>query len=120
VIDPKARTITYQSAGHPSPILWNPDGTLTELHSEGSPLSLRGGEPQPIKTCALPSGSLLTLFTDGLIESTHNVFEGEQRLRAALLDPAVHAAENPAKMLHDAVLLDGSRDDVAILTIKTT
>jgi hypothetical protein len=27
-------------------------------------------------------------------------------------------AENPAQMLHDLIVTEGSRDDVAILTIK--
>ncbi|HTV73235.1 MAG TPA: SpoIIE family protein phosphatase [Candidatus Acidoferrales bacterium] len=113
-----APTITYQAAGHPPPVLRLPDGQLTHLHNQGPPLGLRTGRMQCNQRCALPSGSLLTLFTDGLIESTHDIFEGERRLREALLDPAVLGAAHPAKMLHDAVLVDGARDDIAILTIK--
>jgi serine phosphatase RsbU (regulator of sigma subunit) len=66
----------------------------------------------------LPAGSLLALYTDGLIESTHDILEGERRLHAALLEPALAEAEDPAKMLHELILVDGSRDDVAILTIE--
>jgi serine phosphatase RsbU (regulator of sigma subunit) len=66
---------------------------------------------------ALPAGSLLALYTDGLVESTRDVLEGERRLHAALLDPTFAEAEDPAKMLHDLILAGGSRDDVAILTV---
>jgi hypothetical protein len=35
------------------------------------------------------------------------------------MDPALGEVDNPAKMLHDLILVDGSRDDVAILTIAS-
>jgi serine phosphatase RsbU (regulator of sigma subunit) len=117
VIDPATSTIAYQNAGHPPPVLRMPDGTLRELLGGGAPLGLRGDEEHGAHAHALPAGSLLALYTDGLIESTHDVLEGERRLHAALLDSALGNVENPAKMLHDLILVDGSRDDVAILTI---
>ena len=89
------------------------------LPTEGTPpLGLRLGQGQQTLHRTLPPGSLLVLYSDGLTESTHELLDGERRLHAALLDPAVHAAENPAQMLHDLILVDGSRDDVAILTIQ--
>jgi len=118
VLDPATSTIEYQSAGHPPPVLRLPDGTLTELHGEGTMLGLRTGREGRGRIQNLPRGSLLALYTDGLTESTRDVLEGEQRLRAALRDGAIQDAENPAQMLHDLVLTEGSRDDVAILTIK--
>lgn len=120
VIDPApgSARITYQSAGHPPPILWKPTGKLSKLQNQGPPLSLRMGRKQRNKICTLPSGSLLILFTDGLIESTHDVLEGERSVWEALLNPSLHAAKNPAKILHDTVLIEGSRDDTAILMVK--
>jgi PAS domain S-box-containing protein len=118
VIDQREGTIHYLSAGHPPPILRLPHGELVELSGHGPPLGMRMDRLAENEQCALPDGSLLVLYTDGLIESTHNVLEGEARVREALLERSVYAADNPAKMLHDAVLTDGSRDDVAILTIR--
>jgi PAS domain S-box-containing protein len=117
VIDPATSTIAYQNAGHPPPVLRMPDGTLRELAGGGPPLGFRGVQKPGAHEHALPTGSLLALYTDGLIESTHDVIEGERRLHAALFDSALGEVENPAKMLHDRILVDGSRDDVAILTI---
>jgi GAF domain-containing protein len=119
VIDPLASNIAYQNAGHPPPVLRMPDGTLRALRGGGPPLGVRkNGKPGAYEH-PLPAGSLLALYTDGLIESTRDILEGERRLHAALLDPALADVDNPAKMLHDLVLVDGSRDDVAILTIAT-
>jgi GAF domain-containing protein len=118
VIDPVTSTITYQCAGHPPPVLRLPDGSVAELASGGLPLGLRtGGDASPL-TAELPAGSMLVLYTDGLVESSHDILEGEARLRAALVDGTVVRAENPAQMLHDLILVNGSRDDVAILTVK--
>jgi PAS domain S-box-containing protein len=118
VIDPSTSTLTYQCAGHPPPLLRAPDSSVAELVSGGPPLGLRTqGDASP-RTADLPAGSLLVLYTDGLIESTHDILEGEARLRSALVDAAVVHAKNPARMLHDLILVAGSRDDVAILTVK--
>jgi serine phosphatase RsbU (regulator of sigma subunit) len=68
-------------------------------------------------TIALPPGAFLAFFTDGLVESTRDALEGERRLRAALADPAVRAAHRPAAAIRNAVLVEGARDDVAILTL---
>ena len=48
-------------------------------------------------TIAIPPGSALAFFTDGLTESTRDLEEGYRRLRAALANPRVRAAENPAR-----------------------
>jgi PAS domain S-box-containing protein len=118
VIDPATSSISYQSAGHPPPLLRLPDGTVAEFESGGIPLGLALSDDGQTHARSLPPGSLLVLYTDGLIESTHDILEGEQRVRAALRTDAVYAANDPAQLLHDRVLTNGSRDDVAILTIK--
>ena len=121
VIEPDDEvTIHYQSAGHPAPLLWAPDGSLTELDHDGPPLGIAADRARQSHRCVLPAGSLLALYTDGLTESTRDILEGEARVRDALLDPSVHRAQDPAKMLHDRVLAEASRDDVAILIVKTS
>jgi serine phosphatase RsbU (regulator of sigma subunit) len=88
------------------------------LTSTGPPLGFRAGHAQQTQHETLREGSLLVLYTDGLTESTHDILEGEQRLHAALCDRTVYLAADPAKMLHDMILTEGSRDDVAILTMQ--
>ena len=117
VIDPIAETIVYKSAGHLPALVRAPDGTCSELVSRGLPLGLRADDDPPARTAMLPVGSMLVLYTDGLIESTRDMLEGERRLRAALADPAIAGHEHPARALHDVMLRDGATDDVAILTV---
>ncbi|MEO9098024.1 MAG: SpoIIE family protein phosphatase [Candidatus Baltobacteraceae bacterium] len=118
VIDPVVRTLTYASAGHPPPLLRDPEGRVAELAAVGLPLGLRGGEEQVSRSIELPAGSLLTLYTDGLTESTRDLEEGERRVSEALANEAVAGSPDVAKALFERVLYDGSSDDVAILTIR--
>ncbi|HTU71747.1 MAG TPA: SpoIIE family protein phosphatase [Candidatus Baltobacteraceae bacterium] len=118
VIDPIASTMTYASAGHLPPYIRRRDGTLDELVFVDLPLGLR--ERFSIETCSVSvgDGDLLVFYTDGLVESSHNLEEGVRILRAALSDPQIDRAAHPAAFIRDSVLLDGARDDVAILTLR--
>lgn len=119
IIDDTEAYLTYASAGHPAPLLRSTDGTVTALDRVGLPLGLRlRDEALEAHSIALPTGSLLVLFTDGLTESTHDYAEGERRLHAALRREAAALAPNPAREIHESVLFDGTHDDVAILTIR--
>ncbi len=117
VIDGVGRTLSYASAGHPPPFVRATDGSIVQLAYGGPPLGLRENVRGGGNVMKLPEDAFMVLYTDGLIESTHDVDEGERRLRAALGDPGVVAAQRPALAIHDAVLIEGSRDDVAILTV---
>ncbi len=117
VIDPIAETISYKSAGHPAALLELPDGRIEELRIGGLPLGIRDADRLPPSVLSLTVGSSLHFYTDGLTESTHDMLAGEQRLRAAVAstrgsDPAQRAAA-----IYRTVLVDGSHDDVAILTV---
>jgi hypothetical protein len=119
VVDTAARRITYASAGHPPPLLRTPGGAIVELSSVGLPLGLRAGREAAAASFVYAPGSLLALYTDGLIESTRDILEGERRLHEALALEAVAGASDVARSLHDAVLLPaGASDDVAILAVS--
>jgi PAS domain S-box-containing protein len=119
VLDPVTSTLTYASAGHPAALLRDATGALTELRTTGLPLGLRERSDAETAKTAIARGSMILCYTDGLIESTHDIFEGERRLRAALSDRAIETSDDPARMIHDAVLFDGAHDDVAILAVRT-
>jgi Stage II sporulation protein E (SpoIIE)/GAF domain len=69
VIDPARESVTVAGAGHLSPIVILPDGTLRvpEL-PPGLPLGLGAAIFSQIRL-RLPAGATLALFTDGLIET---------------------------------------------------
>jgi anti-sigma regulatory factor (Ser/Thr protein kinase) len=58
------------------------------------------------------------LYTDGLIESTHDVLAGEHRLRHAVGQVDGRAYVTPAEYIARVALADGAQDDVAILTMS--
>ena len=115
VIDPIEDTIAFATAGHPPPLLVTPAGAIVALEASGLPLGLREHDKSPGASLAIEPGSTLVLFTDGLIESTHDIEEGFRRLELVLRDPDVLASSNLAACIRDRVLLEGTRDDVAIL-----
>jgi PAS domain S-box-containing protein len=118
VIDPIENMLSYTTAGHPPPLLRTPAGEITTLDASGLPLGLRVHDGSPGSSRAIEPGSLLLLYTDGLIESTHDLEEGYRRLYAALAASGDAPAGSIARRVRDAVLIDGARDDVAILSAQ--
>jgi PAS domain S-box-containing protein len=118
IVDPGSWTIAYASAGHPPALVRRPDGTLLTLEGSGLPLGAPSvGERRTRQLVGIPPGSLIVLYTDGLVEATRDVIEGERRLHAALAHDAVLHARSPATLIRDLVIPDGAGDDVAILTL---
>ena len=118
VIDPVTQQCAYANAGHPAPYLRLPDGALVQIPGGGVPLGLDLTTTIDVQHFALPPGTLLVLYTDGLIEATRDVLEGERRLELALRDPALPQRDRAAQFLHDSVLGAAPRDDVAIMVIN--
>ncbi|HEX3549116.1 MAG TPA: SpoIIE family protein phosphatase [Candidatus Elarobacter sp.] len=118
IVDPRSWSLIYASAGHPPGLVRRPDGTLLALDGAGLPLGVPvDAERRTRHMVGIPPGSLIVLYTDGLVEATRDVIEGEARLRAALTHDAVLHSNSPANLIRDLVLHGDSRDDVAILTL---
>ena len=119
IFDIASSTFTYATAGHPPPILASPGGPVQVLPGDGLPLGLRHNEESTDWTVSIPPGSLLTLYTDGLVEYDRNVIEGERRLLVAIEGEMQRRSADPAAALHETIL--GKRrqtDDVCILTLS--
>ncbi len=116
IVDPVARTLAFSSAGHPPPLLVA-NGRIRPLSTRGLPLGLRDIARGTLDAVGLPRRGTLVLYTDGLIESTRDLDEGEARLREALDRADVDRVANPAQFIEARVLRDRARDDVAILTM---
>ncbi|MFJ4920922.1 SpoIIE family protein phosphatase [Streptomyces sp. NPDC088725] len=85
VYDPVQSLCTYARAGHPPPAVVHADGEVEFLG--GTPDPPLGAARPPFETCEvkLPEGSLLALYTDGLVESADRDMEdGMKQLAAAL------------------------------------
>jgi PAS domain S-box-containing protein len=117
IISADRKSIRFANAGHPYPLIRR-GREVIELRASGLPLGLRkSAGPSPTETETLESGDLLLLFTDGLTEWGHDWAEGERRLRSIVATDALGHTSSPARVIHDACLMHGSRDDVALMTV---
>ncbi|MFE2229756.1 SpoIIE family protein phosphatase [Streptomyces kronopolitis] len=119
VYDPAGRTCTMARAGHPPAAVVAPDGSVTfpDL-PDGPPLGL-GALPFESAVVDIADGSVLALYTDGLVETPdHDIDLGIDRLRTALASPGARLDELCGTIL-DEVLTGGPDDDVALLLART-
>jgi serine phosphatase RsbU (regulator of sigma subunit)/anti-sigma regulatory factor (Ser/Thr protein kinase) len=122
VYDPVTRRCAMASAGHPQPVLVRPDGTAEAIElSPGPPLAVCG-MPYETTTIDLEPGSVLALYTDGLIErGDRDIGQGLQRLTDAL---AVSCRPDRALDETGRAVLAGltdhaPRDDATLLLART-
>ncbi len=118
VYEPASGVLRYAGAGHPAPFVRAAGGGLRRLSSDGLPLGLGGFDAHRTRAAALGRGELLVAFTDGLIEATHDIDEGERRVAAALAHPALGVCRAPAALLRALVVPAVPGDDVAILALR--
>jgi hypothetical protein len=118
--DPASRRCRLTSAGHPPPALRHPDATAEFIDIPGGVMLGVGQDHYPPTDIDLPPGSVLALYTDGLIEHPgQDITTGMARLTRTL-------AASPARSLDelcDGVLASlgaGARDDIALLLARTT
>ncbi|MER6853514.1 SpoIIE family protein phosphatase [Streptomyces flaveolus] len=119
VYDPVSRRCTLARAGHLPPAVLGPDGTVDFLDlPAGPPLGL-GGLPFESAEIELPEGSILALYTDGLVEGRYReAGEGLDALRRALAQPA-RPLQAVCDTVVEAMLPEHTDDDVALLLART-
>ena len=120
VYDPVSRHCTIARAGHPVPALVAPDGAVELLEvPAGLPLGL-GGLPFESLELELAEGSLLVLYTDGLVEVRgRDVDEGIAAMREVLRRPAQDLEATCDALLRTMLADDRPADDVALLVART-
>ncbi len=113
-------TCEVASAGHLPPLLVRPDGTNQFLDLSPAPPLGIGASPIFSRTLRIDDGSLLVMYTDGLVERRNeDIDEGLERLRT------VFGEQSPGQPLDDLcrealadVYDDHQRDDIAILVAR--
>ncbi|NUP35512.1 MAG: SpoIIE family protein phosphatase [Streptomyces sp.] len=120
VYDPVAGLCDLARAGHPPPVLVHSDGTVQVLDlPAGPPLGL-GGLPFEAARIEVGEGSLLALYTDGLIEAPgRDIDIGLELLTEALHRPAADLEEACDEVLRK-VRPDPPADDIVLLLAHTT
>ncbi len=121
LVDAARYQFSYAAAGHPPPLLLEPGrrGRLLEFGS--LPLGVTSDVAYRTHTIQSVPGAMLVLYTDGVIEHTHNILEGEALLLEAAEKAAQSESDNSAMVIRSSVFGNASvADDVAILTIRFT
>jgi anti-anti-sigma factor len=119
VLDPDTRTLSFASAGHPPPLLIEPDGPASYLMEGRSPPLGVTKAAQAEASVNIRPGSTLVLYTDGLIEGRRgSIAETMEALRAA-----VEGHHGDLDSLCDDRVLqpprpESSGDDVALLLVR--
>ncbi|WP_329140192.1 SpoIIE family protein phosphatase [Streptomyces sp. NBC_01476] len=133
VYDPATRRCTLASAGHPPPAVLYPDGHVVLADVPvGPPIGL-GTMSYGSVALDLPEGSVIALYTDGLIETrTADIDVGLGRLRAAMAwtgtsleDLCTHIISTMTPQASRGADADSdwpgtsSEDDIALLLART-
>lgn len=120
-LDPASGMAVMARAGHPPPLLRRPDGRVRVLDLAGGPLlGVDAAARYPTTEVSLAPGSVLALYTDGLVESSHvNIEDSLTELGEVLFE---HGTQ-PLSDLADALLLHSAAareraDDVALLLLR--
>jgi serine phosphatase RsbU (regulator of sigma subunit) len=124
VIDGSTGAIAAAGAGHPPPRIVAPDGSVSEVDAQGLVLGIEGGQSYDEVRAQLEPGSVVVLYTDGVIEARRDSeLYGAQRLDSLLAE----RRELPPALLAQAVLDDCRAfaageltDDCAVVVVKRT
>ncbi|MFD9409871.1 SpoIIE family protein phosphatase [Streptomyces sp. NPDC059989] len=123
LLDPGSGDIRAVRAGHPQPLLRHPDGRTEVLDLAGG--VVLGIDPEaayPVTELRLETGSVLALYTDGLVETPGTDIDlGVERLRTALAG----AGPTPLTEMADRLIADAGSaadrpDDIALLLASRT
>ncbi|MDT0611461.1 SpoIIE family protein phosphatase [Streptomyces lancefieldiae] len=122
VYDPVSCHCTMVRAGHPSPIVIDPDGSpLTVDVPQGPPLGAGSGRAFTPIVIELPPGSLLAHFTNGLLTADGRD-QGDRAAAARRLERVLATTTQPLQELCDTTVyrVAPSRHDDAVLLLART
>lgn len=113
VVDPVLGRLTYCNAGHMPPLIRQGSEVLSVM-SEGFPIGLGLEREWRTEMMRIAGESSFVLYTDGLTEGAGAFLPGEDALIAEVASDRFTQFTS-AHELYEALLPNGSRDDVAIL-----
>ena len=116
IADARSYTFAYATAGHPPPILVEPERDPRPLEFGGVPLGVSAKAAYKTRVVQSVPGAMLVLYTDGVVEHSRDVLKGERQLMESI--SALREGDDPATAVYDAIFSDKTAgDDVAILTL---
>ncbi|MEJ8278640.1 SpoIIE family protein phosphatase [Pseudonocardia spirodelae] len=122
-----ARTLTYANAGHPAPLLRDPQGRLHRLDAHHSPMlgavpefGRAGGAHRDEASTPCTAGSLLVFYTDGLTDIIGEDADARTELIERTLAglPSDADPERVVERLLEVCLPERLDDDIALLAVR--
>ena len=115
--DPHTRELQLASAGHLPPLIRTLDGSVSALPLKASaPLGV--GEPSREMSLRLKPGSLLALYTDGLVERRGSDLDAGIEGLCGVVADGPEPLEELADVVMSAMARDDSDDDIALLLVR--
>jgi serine phosphatase RsbU (regulator of sigma subunit)/anti-sigma regulatory factor (Ser/Thr protein kinase) len=120
IFDAVEGTCEVASAGHLPPLLVRPDGTNELLDVSPAPPLGIGAGPIQSRVLNIEDGSLLVLYTDGLVEKRDRDIDEGLALLSDIFGPgaAARPLEDLCKAMLAGVYADTQRDDIAVLIAR--
>ncbi|HXF98503.1 MAG TPA: SpoIIE family protein phosphatase [Gaiellaceae bacterium] len=119
VLEPRTRVCRFTCAGHPPPLVAYPDGRVELLEGgRGLPLGAGANGKYPQRAITLPVGSMLLLYSDGLVERRGESIDVGL---ARLLDAVREGPRDPERLLEhvlERVVEDRRGDDAVLLAAR--
>ena len=116
--DPRTGEAEYVRAGHPPALLRLPDGRIEELGGGGTPpLGLLDDIEYRTHRISVPAGSLLLLYTDGLIERPDGHLRADLERLSSVFATVSGEAEECLDQLAGEFAAGDIFDDVAMLAM---
>jgi sigma-B regulation protein RsbU (phosphoserine phosphatase) len=124
-LETETYTLIYANAGHNRPLLYRcRDGSLEELDGDGLLLGIKTGVYFEEKSCAVETGDILLMYTDGVAEAENmqeEVFGVERLGKIVVAQSQGHPQEIIDAILTGLAGFSGTKprsDDVTMVAIK--
>jgi serine phosphatase RsbU (regulator of sigma subunit) len=118
VYDPALGELCYANAGHLPPLLVTPGDTARRLpEATGPPLGV-GAQQFGEHRVTLPSGAVIVMYTDGLVERRDRDLDTGMDALAGYVGVAADPVDSLPGALVQALAPDGTEDDIAILVAR--
>ncbi|MBI4279370.1 MAG: GAF domain-containing protein, partial [Armatimonadetes bacterium] len=114
VLDTISGELTYSGAGHP-PVLALTGDESRFLKGGGPPLGIAPGTRYPDVHSTLSPGTRLIACTDGLLEVTRDIVEGQRRLMESALSTRHEPVDHAVETIIDQILGGTQPDDDVVL-----
>jgi serine phosphatase RsbU (regulator of sigma subunit) len=109
----------WSNGGHPPAVVLRPDGSTLLLEEHDMLLGLAEDEQRVDHELELEPGSVVLLFTDGLVERRgHSLAEGFETLRAVVQACRDMPVQDLVDHVHRAMVPSEPEDDVAVLAVE--